>query len=68
MLQESVYCKLALNNSVVESNLQKVKKSVPKEGLIQVLVITEKQYTGIIDLVGTSRSDVEGSDQSLIVL
>ena len=44
MLQESVYCKLALNSSVVNAIVDNVHKNKPEEGLIQLLTVTEKQY------------------------
>ena len=44
MLQESVYCKLALNSSAVNAIVDNVHKNKPEEGLIQLLTVTEKQY------------------------
>ena len=45
MMQESVYAKLALNNSVVLSEKEKLKKNKPAKGLVQILVITEKDLS-----------------------
>lgn len=42
MLQESVYCKLALNGSVVRTIVDNVHKNKPEEGLVQILTVTEK--------------------------
>ena len=47
MLQESVYCKLALNSSAVNAIVDNVHKNKPEEGLIQLLTVTEKQYAKI---------------------
>ncbi len=44
MLQESVYCKLALNGTAVKAIVDNVHKNKPEEGLIQLLTVTEKQY------------------------
>ncbi len=44
MMQESVYCKLALNGTAVQAIVENVHKNSPKEGLIQLLSVTEKQY------------------------
>jgi CRISPR-associated protein Cas2 len=44
MMQESVYCKLALNGTVVRGIVDNVHKNSPKEGLVQLLTVTEKQY------------------------
>ena len=45
MLQESVYCKLALNGTAVNAIVDNVHKNKPEEGLIQLLTVTEKQYS-----------------------
>ena len=44
MLQESVYTKLVLNQSFADLLLKRVRKGVPNAGLIQSLIITEKQF------------------------
>lgn len=52
MMQESVYCKLAMN--AVSANLvkQRVNRIKPRKGIIQLLIITEKQYSQIDYLLG----------------
>ena len=52
MLQESVYCKLALNGTVVRGIVDNVHKNKPTEGLVQLLTVTEKQYAKIDIIVG----------------
>ena len=44
MLQESVYCKLALNTTAVNGIVDQIHKNKPEEGLLQLLTVTEKQY------------------------
>ena len=44
MMQESVYSKLTLNNSVTSSIREKIVKNKPPKGIVQMLVITEKQF------------------------
>ena len=44
MMQESVYSKLTLNNSI--TNAIRDKKKPPK-GIVQMLVITEKQFSSM---------------------
>ena len=68
MMQESVYCKLALNATVAESVVESLRKNKPKTGLVQVLTMTEKQFQKIEFIVGTSKSNVLDSDERLIVL
>lgn len=68
MLQESVYCKLALNQSVVESVTKAVKMNSPSEGLVQMIVVTEKQYSRMEYVIGENTSTVVDSDERLVVL
>lgn len=68
MQQESVYSKLALNTTVAQRIAENVRKNKPEEGLVQMLTITEKQYSRMEFLVGESKSDVLQSDESMIIL
>ena len=68
MMQESVYCKLALNATGAEAVVANLKKNKPEAGLVQVLTMTEKQFQKIEFIVGTSNSNVLDSDERLIVL
>lgn len=47
MMQESVYVKLVLNNSVANAVREKIEKNKPSKGLVQLLVITEKQFNSM---------------------
>lgn len=40
MLQESVYCKLALNGTAANTIISNVHKNKPEEGLVQLLTVT----------------------------
>lgn len=44
MMQESVYCKMALNQTAAGTIMEGVRKNCPQEGIVQMLSITEKQY------------------------
>lgn len=68
MLQKSVYCKLALNQTVVNSVKASLKALAPPNGLVQVLVITEKQYGGMEYVVGEKYSEIIDSDQRVVIL
>lgn len=68
MMQESVYSKLALNNSIVKAETKRLEENKPSAGDVELLVITEKQYSQIQFLVGERKTDVEDSDARLIVL
>lgn len=68
MLQQSIYCKLAQNSVAAENIVAAVRRNKPKDGLVQVLSITEKQYSKIEYIVGTGCSDVIDSDERLLIL
>lgn len=68
MQQESVYSKLALNTTVAQRIAENVRKSKPNEGLVQMLTITEKQYSRMEILVGETKSEVLQSDERLVIL
>ena len=68
MIQESVYAKLALNNSIVNSIKEKVYKNKPPKGIVQLLVITEKQFSEIEYIVGKSKNNIFDNTERLIIL
>lgn len=68
MMQESVYCKIALNAVVADAIIKKVKLNLPQEGLVQLLTVTERQFSRMEVLVGQAHNDVLNSDERLVVL
>ncbi len=68
MMQESVYCKLALNATVADSIVKAVKSSKPQNGLVQLLTVTEKQFSKMEYIVGSAQDTVLDSDDRLVVL
>lgn len=68
MMQESVYSKLSLNETVVDATMKDVKSHLPKDGVISVLTITEKQFASIEHILGESNTDVVISDSKVIKL
>ena len=68
MMQESVYSKLALNNSIINSIKEKIYKVKPPKGIVQMLVITEKQYSSIEYVIGESSNDILDNTERLIIL
>ena len=68
MMQESIYSKIAQNSTMADSIIESVKKNKPQSGLVQLLKITEKQYSKMIYIVGESKSDVLSSDERLVIL
>lgn len=68
MLQESVYTKLAMNETIVNSTLNELKQKLPKDGIISVLTITEKQFSSIEHILGEINTDVIINDERIIKL
>ncbi len=68
MIQESVYSKLALNQTVANGISESVKKNKPSAGLVQMLVVTEKQYSKMEIVVGSLDSNVVSNDERLLIL
>ena len=68
MLQESVYAKLALNTTQVNQILSDVKKEQPTKGLVQILTVTEKQFSKMEILCGKCKTDVINSDERLLII
>ena len=68
MMQESVYCKLALNMSVAVAIMENIRKNNPPEGLEQMLLVTEKQYSRMEFVVGESHTEIVNSDERTIFL
>lgn len=68
MLQESVYCKMLTTPSVENSARRLLSNNKPPSGVVQTLIVTEKQFNHMVYLVGENTSDVIDSEDRLIVL
>lgn len=68
MMQESVYSKIVLNQQQSELLTERIRKNSPKKGLIQLLTITERQYSKIEYIIGQSNTKIINSEDRLVVL
>ena len=68
IMQESVYSKIALNTTASNLITEKVRENKPKAGLVQMMVVTEKQFSRMEYVVGENNSAVVDSDQRTIIL
>ena len=68
MMQESVYCKLVQNSTAADAVMENVKRHKPNDGLVQLLRVTEKQYSKMEYIVGESTSNILDSDERLVIL
>ncbi len=68
MLQESVYCRMVLNQSVEKSVRALMRKNKPPKGNVQVISITEKQFNAMEFISGEYDSDMIDSDSRVVIL
>lgn len=68
MMQESVYSKIVLNNTVGEAVKENVRKHCAKRGLVQMLTVTERQFERMEVIVGEVTGNVIDDDNRLVVL
>ena len=68
MMQESVYCKLVQNTGVAEVVQESIRKNKPREGQVQILRVTEKQFAKMEYVVGENKSLVLDTDERLVIL
>ena len=68
MLQESVYCRMVINEAMAKSVVARIESFKPPQGMVCAMIITEKQFAGISFIVGDMKSDVVTTEQSLVIL
>lgn len=69
MMQKSVYTKLVINDQNASAAIVRLKLHKPQYGLVQLLKVTEKQYTNIEYISGNSKShNVIDTLESLLIL
>lgn len=68
MMQESVYSKLTLNATSSESIKNKIEKNKPPKGIVQILTVTEKQFSGIDTIVGKIQNNEIDTTERLLIL
>ena len=68
MMQESVYTKLLLNSTTMNSMQYRVERHKPKKGLVQSLIITEKQFASIEYISGLQNKEYIDDTSRLVVL
>lgn len=68
MMQESVYSKLCLNATAAKTVYSNVRSHKPEKGLVELLTVTEKQYSSIEYLVGEASDEFVSTTDRLVVL
>lgn len=68
MMQESVYSKLCLNATAAKVVNESVKKHKPDKGLVELMIVTEKQYASIEYIVGSSDDEFVATTDRLVIV
>ncbi len=68
MMQESVYTKLAINRQTMDLELNRINIFLPRDGLVQVLTVTEKQFARMKTLLGKAHEHIEISSTERLVI
>ena len=68
MMQESVYSKIALNATAAEAIRRAVLAQSPTAGIVQLMIVTEKQYNSIEFVTGNAESETLATDERLVNL
>lgn len=68
MMQESVYCRMLLNQTAENSVVALLRKNKPPKGIVQLLTVTEKQFSKMEYITGDYESETVDSDERVIVL
>ena len=66
MMQKSVYSKLVINNMTSLAVRNDVAKHMPSEGMVELLEITENQFSRIEYLLGEKNNNVIDSIDRLV--
>ena len=68
MMQKSVYSKLVINNVTSLAVKQRIKNNLPADGIVELLEITENQFSRIEYLVGEEQQlTIDSADRIIEV-
>lgn len=68
MLQESVYSRMVLNQSIERNVREAVKRIKPPNGFVMLLSVTEKQFAKADFIVGNRKNDILDTDDRITIL
>lgn len=68
MIQYSVYVRVVTNKQSAKFLENRIEKAAPSNGMVQSLIITEKQYADIRFLSGKSVEDIRNTDERLVII
>lgn len=56
MLQLSVYARIVKGRDALTKHYQRLRENLPEEGSIRCMQVTEKQYVGMMILLGEKKA------------
>lgn len=69
MMQYSIYTKIVQNKTAADNQVRKISKLFPKNGIGQILIVTEKQFSNMILINNLKHeSNIVDTDERLIIL
>lgn len=68
MMQKSIYTKIVLNPTKAKTTSQSVKRNAPPDGLVQIMIITERQYNQMELLIGKVKDSVINDRRTVVVI
>jgi CRISPR-associated protein Cas2 len=68
MFQESVYVKLSINESSVNSLVRVIRDHVPAKGIVSMITVTERQFSSIDFMQGDFKTDVIDNEKRVVEL
>ena len=68
MIQESVYVRIVVDRDSARFLEERVAGFAPPKGIVQSLIVTEKQYASMRFFVGGQSTDVRKSDARTVVI
>ncbi|KRM32525.1 hypothetical protein FC83_GL000392 [Agrilactobacillus composti DSM 18527 = JCM 14202] len=68
MIQESIYVRITTNKQSAQLLENRLATIAPPAGIVQTLMVTEKQYSSMRFLVGTAIDDIRNTDDTLVVI
>ncbi|WP_413627460.1 CRISPR-associated endonuclease Cas2 [Fructilactobacillus vespulae] len=68
MMQYSVYVKVCVSKESANFTEGRISSFLPKKGVVQTLMVTEKQYNSMKFLVGSKKNDIRNTADRTVII
>lgn len=68
MMQYSIYVRVCVSRQSAKFMENRIKLFLPTDGLVQTLMVTEKQYNAMHFLLGKKKDDIRNSSERTVIL